>query len=108
MAPDPAHDDEEASEVPTAPIEDAECARTTLAVALALLAGLSSVTQNGINTSLRKHAVPIPFMAACVNFAVGLIFIALVALATAPPRSTSTSLKEAPWYAYTGGLFGAV
>eukprot|EP00959_Pyramimonas_sp_CCMP1952_P019490 411799-Pyramimonas_sp.AAC.1 len=100
MASYTSHDYEEGTEPPTPKSDEVECATKALAIALALLAGLSSVTQSGINTSLRERAVPIPFMAACVNFVVGLIFIALVALATPPPSSMTTSLRKAPWYAH--------
>lgn len=77
------------------------------AVLLAILAGVCLVVQNGVNTNLRKHAVTASFPAACTSFSVGLVTICLVAFAHSP-RCGETTMRSAPWYAFTGGVLGPV
>lgn len=81
--------------------------RRARAICLACVAGLLLVAQNGVNTNLRQHAVRAPFPAACVSFTVGLVSASLTAVVHSP-RCGPTTLRQAPWYAYTGGLMGPV
>lgn len=80
-------------------------AKKLLSVGLAVLGGVLLVAQNGINTNLRRHAVPSPVPAACVSFSVGLLAISCISVLHRP-RCGPTRLQKAPWYAFTGGILG--
>lgn len=81
--------------------------RAVLAVFLAVLGGTLLVTQNGINTNLRLHAVQSPFPAALVSFSVGLVAVSSISMFFRKGYRGG-SLRHAPWYAYTGGILGPV
>jgi uncharacterized membrane protein YdcZ (DUF606 family) len=76
-----------------------------LSLALAIVAGVLLVAQNGVNTNLRSHAVTAPLPAACTSFLVGFLVISFVAIAHTP-RCGPTSLCKAPWYTFIGGPLG--
>jgi len=71
-----------------------------------VLAGLLLVTQNGLNTSLRRAAFPNPFQTAAVSFSVGFGCVFAAAMAHRPRCNDGASLRGAPWYAYLGGPLG--
>ena len=73
---------------------------------LALGAGVSVVTQQMLNGSLRT-ALASPAWAGLVSYAGGLItmIVAVVALGERVP-SWKTAV-DVPWYAWSGGMFGA-
>lgn len=83
---------------------------TPFSMGLSVVAGCLLVAQNGINTSLRRTALPNPFMTVATSFSIGagvVIVAALVhdCLSTAP-KATWTSIRRAPWYSYLGGPLG--
>lgn len=86
-------------------------AQKSVAVALGAGAGVVLVSQNGINTNLRRKALddsPVP--TAFVSFAIGLVAISALALAHGQLSGVRRdwSLRQAPWYAYLGGVLGPV
>lgn len=76
------------------------------ALAGAFLAGALIALQAPTNAMLSR-AVGSPVNAAMVSFAVGLAALALAALALGV-RPQPAEVRELPWYAWTGGLYGAV
>ena len=79
-----------------------------LFVLVAFGCGLILPLQPGINAELRTH-LESPFAAALVSFAVGVTSLAMVtATIGRPPAGALNRLAEVPWWAWTGGLIGAV
>ena len=76
------------------------------AVGGAFLAGALIALQAPTNAMLSR-AVGSPVNAAMVSFAVGLAGLALAALALGA-RPQLAEVRSLPWYAWTGGLYGAV
>jgi hypothetical protein len=69
------------------------------------------VCQNGINTNLRHVALgDSAFLTACVSFSIGLAAISAIAIAHGQLRGVRRdwSFRDAPWYAYLGGVVGPV
>lgn len=77
-----------------------------LVLGVCLAAGAGLAVQAPVNATLARHAGGLT-MAACLSFLVGfLVLLALTALrGDWPPPAT---LASAPWWAWTGGLFGIV
>ncbi|MEH3118263.1 MAG: DMT family transporter [Methylorubrum populi] len=73
----------------------------------AALAGTAFVVQQAINAGL-KGALGSGLWAGFVNFAVGGLAIGLLALALREPLPSLDAAARAPWYAWTGGLLGAL
>lgn len=64
--------------------------------------------QPGINAHLRTH-LESPFAAALVSFAVGTSVLLVVTAAVGRPAAQALgNLGQVPWWAWTGGLIGAV
>jgi transporter family-2 protein len=75
-------------------------------VVAALFAGAGLACQAGFNSQLRvKLGHPIP--AALTNFAVGLVGLLALGLATSTAVPRTEDLAAAPWWAWLGGLVGA-
>ena len=72
-----------------------------------LLAGALMPLQAGINAQLARW-VGHPVSASLVSFAVGTLALFAYALATRPQVPTLASVAAAPWWAWVGGLCGAV
>ena len=73
---------------------------------LAVLAGVLVAIQAPTNAILSK-ASGSPVVAAFISFCVGTLALsALVAMGSG--RLTAPELREVPWYAWVGGLYGAV
>lgn len=72
----------------------------------ALLSGCLVALQAPTNAMLAR-GVASPVNAALVSFAVGTAALALVALALGV-RPHADSVRSLPWYAWLGGLYGAV
>lgn len=77
-----------------------------VAVVGAFLAGALIALQAPTNAMLSR-AVASPVNAALVSFAVGLVALALAAAAHGA-RPDGAAVRGLPWYAWTGGLYGAV
>lgn len=76
-------------------------------IAIALCSGVALAVQVGANSSLRAR-MGSPLLAALTSFGIGTVVL-LVFLAVAwPSRPDGRSLREAPWWAWTGGVLGAV
>ncbi|HEX3551523.1 MAG TPA: DMT family transporter [Candidatus Elarobacter sp.] len=75
--------------------------------ALAVVAGISFVVQAGVNARLRV-ALGSPNWAALASYAGGTLVMALVVLALREPAPALAAVARAPWWAWLGGLFGAV
>jgi transporter family-2 protein len=72
----------------------------------AFLAGALIALQAPTNAMLSR-AVGSPVNAAMISFAVGLVVLLLAALALGA-RPQPAEVRALPWYAWTGGLYGAV
>jgi len=76
-----------------------------LAIAGALLSGAFAALQAPTNAMLAR-AVNSPVNAALVSFAVGLAALLVLALGLGV-RPNAGAVRELPWYAWIGGLYGA-
>lgn len=77
------------------------------AMAWAFVVGAMLSVQIGMNAALRAafgHAA----LAALVNFAIGSIGLAIFAVAARAPLPAGPQIAGAPWWAWLGGLFGAL
>jgi transporter family-2 protein len=72
----------------------------------AVAAGAGVAAQAVINARLR-FILGAPVWAACAQFVVGLLMLAVVAVATQQSPPAATSFGRAPWWMWTGGIFGA-
>jgi bacterial/archaeal transporter family-2 protein len=77
-----------------------------LTIVAVVLAGGATALQAPTNAKLAA-AVGSPVNAALVSFAVGTAALALVA-AVLQTRPDMAAVKGLPWYAWIGGLYGAV
>ncbi len=73
---------------------------------LAFLTGAGIAAQALINSRLRFELGG-PFWAAIGQFVVGLALLILLVLVTRQPGPTLASAFRAPWWVWTGGVFGA-
>lgn len=74
---------------------------------IALIAGIGVPIQAVVNNKL-SNFVEHPILAVLLSFIVGTLSIFAYTLAAGIPLSnTATTLKNAPWVAWTGGLIGA-
>jgi transporter family-2 protein len=76
------------------------------AIAGAFLAGALIALQAPTNAMLSR-ALGSPVNAALVSFAVGLAALALVAFSIGV-RPNGGAVRALPWYAWTGGVYGAI
>ncbi len=72
-----------------------------------LLAGALMPLQAGVNAQLARW-VGHPVTASLVSFAVGTLALLAYNVGTRPQLPPVASVAEAPWWAWAGGLFGAV
>lgn len=72
----------------------------------AVAAGAGVAAQAVINARLR-FVLGAPVWAASAQFLVGLAMLALVALLTRQTLPPSAAVARAPWWMWTGGIFGA-
>jgi bacterial/archaeal transporter family-2 protein len=78
-----------------------------LSILLAVSAGLSIVIQQALNANLRtmlNSAVWSGF----ASYLTGLICMAALALALREPVPSAAALARIPWWAWSGGMFGAI
>jgi len=76
-----------------------------LYILLALIGGVLMAVQAPTNAILAR-ASGSPVLAALISFVVGTIALAVLLLASGAPRGLSGA-RALPWYAWTGGLYGA-
>lgn len=75
-------------------------------VFFALLAGAVMPLQAGINLRL-KHAIGDPTVAALISFTIGTVVLAAYVFVMRLPLPTVGMVSGLPWWAWTGGFFGA-
>jgi transporter family-2 protein len=73
---------------------------------LALLAGVATAYQPGLNARFAEHAGA-RVWGGVVNFSVGLAAMALVTLAMRPGMPAGERLSAGPWWMWLGGVCGA-
>ena len=78
-----------------------------LPLLLAVGAGISVVVQQVLNANLR-HALNSAAWSGFVSYLVGTICMALLALSLRDPVPQATVAARIPWWAWSGGLFGAI
>ena len=74
---------------------------------LALVVGCLLPIQASINAKLGAF-LKAPVMAALVNFIVGGFILFIVIIGTRTPNNILLAIKEAPAYAWVGGLMGSI
>ena len=79
---------------------------TAIPLLLALVAGILIAVQAPTNAILAK-ASGSPVVAAFISFFVGTIALGALVAATSG-RVFAPELRDVPWYAWVGGLYGAV
>lgn len=76
-------------------------------LALAILAGASIVIQQALNSNLRT-ALNSAAWSGFMSYLVGVICMALLAVALRDPIPTAAVATRIPWWAWSGGVFGAI
>ena len=80
---------------------------TNLYMLFAVVAGAGVAAQAVINSRLR-FILGAPVWAAIAQFTVGLVLLVVAAAVTRQAIPTGTALAQAPWWMWTGGVFGAL
>lgn len=78
-----------------------------LSSSLAIVAGVSIVVQQALNANLR-FALNSAAWSGFVSYAVGVACMALLAVALRDPVPSASVAARIPWWAWSGGLFGAI
>ncbi len=79
----------------------------TFWILLALLAGAVMPMQSGVNSTLAQNSEGV-IWASFISFVVGTLSLFLIALLSRQEWPVMANLKHAPWWAWTGGLMGAL
>jgi len=78
-----------------------------MSLALAVLAGVSIVIQQVLNANLRV-ALNSAAWSGFVSYLVGLVCMALLAVVLRDPAPPVSVAARIPWWAWSGGVFGAI
>ncbi|MFC7737741.1 DMT family transporter [Roseomonas sp. GCM10028921] len=78
-----------------------------LPILLAVAAGVSIVVQQALNSNLRITLNSVVW-SGFISYFVGVVCMALLALALREPLPSASVVARIPWWAWSGGLFGAV
>lgn len=78
-----------------------------LPIALAFAAGISIVIQQALNANLRT-ALSSAVWSGFASYFVGLLCMVLLAVALRDPVPSAEVASRIPWWAWSGGLFGAI
>lgn len=78
-----------------------------LPVTLAIIAGCSIVVQQVLNANLRV-ALSSAAWSGFVSYLVGVVCMALLALVLRDPLPSASLAARIPWWAWSGGVFGAL
>src|SRR5215475_9868547 len=78
-----------------------------LPVLLAVAAGVSIIIQQALNSNLRM-ALDSAAWSGFMSYLVGVICMALLALVLRDPLPSASVAARIPWWAWSGGLFGAI
>jgi len=76
-------------------------------IGAAVALGSFIVLQPGVNARM-GDAMGSPIYGAVISFAGGLLAVSIMALVIRPALPTAQQVGSAPWWAWTGGVFGAV
>ncbi len=76
-------------------------------ILLVVIAGILNTVQSGSNATLHK-TLDRPVWCVVAVFAVALATSLIAALAKGEPFPSTASLARAPWWAWIGGVFGAL
>jgi transporter family-2 protein len=74
---------------------------------LAVMAGVCIVVQQALNANLRV-ALNSAVWSGFISYFVGVVCMALLALALRDPIPSTIVAARIPWWAWSGGLFGAI
>jgi transporter family-2 protein len=74
---------------------------------LAVTAGISLVVQQALNANLRA-ALNSAAWSGFASYFIGVLCMAMLALAMQDPIPSAAVAARIPWFAWSGGLFGAV
>ena len=74
---------------------------------LAVMAGVCIVIQQALNANLRV-ALNSAVWSGFISYFVGVVCMALLALALRDPIPSTVVAARVPWWAWSGGLFGAI
>lgn len=78
-----------------------------LLILLALVAGGCFVIQQAVNARLRTH-LESSYWPAFYSYLGGTLAMSVVLLAIGETSPSAVALRSAPWWAWTGGIFGTV
>lgn len=78
-----------------------------LPVSLAIMAGVSIVVQQVLNANLRI-ALNSAAWSGFMSYALGVACMALLAVALRDPVPSASVAARIPWWAWSGGVFGAI
>ncbi len=81
--------------------------QVVFASTLAVLAGVSIVVQQLLNTNLRT-ALNSAAWSGFMSYFLGVICMVLLAMALRDPVPSVGTMARIPWWAWSGGLFGAI
>jgi transporter family-2 protein len=81
--------------------------KLALPMILAMAAGISLVTQQALNANLRA-ALDSAAWSGFVSYLVGLACMMALALLLRDPVPLTATAARIPWFAWSGGLFGAI
>lgn len=76
-------------------------------LSLAFVAGMMMPLQAGVNSTLALHGQG-PLWASLISFLVGTLVLFVVTLGLRLEWPVLSDLQRAPWWAWTGGLMGAL
>jgi len=82
-------------------------AKTAIPILLAAVAGMSVVVQQVLNANL-KGALNSAAWAGFVSYVVGTLCMALLIAALRDPVPSAGLMLRIPWWAWSGGMFGAM
>lgn len=78
-----------------------------LPIALAFTAGISIVIQQALNANLRT-ALDSAVWSGFTSYLVGLLCMAALVIALREPIPSAGAMSRIPWWAWSGGMFGAI
>lgn len=81
--------------------------RLALPMILAMAAGISLVVQQALNTNLRT-ALNSAAWSGFMSYFLGVLCMAALALVLRDPVPSAATAARIPWFAWSGGLFGAI
>jgi len=81
--------------------------RTMLPAALALIAGMSVVVQQILNANLRVQ-LSSAVWSGFASYVLGVLCMVALAVGLREPLPSAAVMARVPWWAWTGGFFGAV